>query len=321
MKQLHLSFLFLLFAGLHTTAQTETQKIYFLKNSGVYVKDKDSADYTRTVTDPVAGSSVYQINDFYLNGNKKRTAQAIMNKRMVYEGPYVTWYKNGNQQQRGNYVNDELEGEQHTYYPDGKLYVTKVYSKEGTPAQQSVYIKTVKDLKGKNLVRNGNGKYVIYDEDFKQVTDQGNVKEGLNDGLWTGKNLKRQFSYAESYDKGKFLSGKSTDEKGKIYAYTKLVTDPEFVGGHAALSKFLGTHIRYPEKCQEAGIEGTVFLKFTVLKTGEIRNISVLKSIHPDLNAEALRVVRLFAPWKPGYYRGIAEDTFCNLPVRFVLSN
>ena len=321
MKQFHLSFLFLLLACLHTAAQTNTQKTYFLKNNGVYVKDKDSADYTRTVEEPLAGSSIYQINDFYLNGNKKRTAQAIMTKRMVYEGAFVTYYKNGNKQQTGNYVNDELDGELNTYYPDGKLYATKIYSKEGTPAQQSVYIKTVKDLKGKALVVNGKGKYLIYDEDFKQITDQGNVKEGLYDGIWTGKNLKRKTSYSESYDKGKLLSGKSTDEKGQTYAYTKLVDNPEFIGGHIALSKFLGTHIRYPEICQEAGIEGAVFLKFKVLKSGEIRNISVVRPLHPDMAAEALRVVKLFTPWKPGAYRGITEDMECNLPVRFVLSN
>jgi TonB family protein len=321
MKQLLLSFLFLLFAGLHTTAQTKTQKTYFLKNNGVYVKDKDSADYMRTVDEPAEGSGVYQINDFYLNGNKKRTAMAIMAKRMVYEGAYVSYYKNGNKQQTGNYVKDELDGELNTYYADGKLYTTKIYSNTGTPPQQSVYIKTVKDLKGKNLVVNGNGKYVIYDEDFKQITDQGNVKEGLYDGIWTGKHLKQKSSYSESYDKGKFLSGKSTDEKGQTYAYTKLIDNPEFIGGHVALSRFLGTNIRYPAKCQDEGIEGTVFLKFTVLKNGGISNISVLKQLHPDLAAEALRVVRLFTSWKPGRYRGIAEDMLCNLPVRFSLSN
>jgi TonB family protein len=321
MKQLHLSFLFLLFVGLHTTAQTETQKTYFLKNNGVYVKDKDSADYTRTVDEPAKGSSVYQINDFYLNGNKKRTAQAIMAKRMVYEGTYVSYYKNGNKQQTGSYVNDELNGELNSYYPDGKLYSTKIYSREGTPAQESIYIKTVKDPKGKNLVVNGKGKYLIYDEDFKQITDQGNVKEGLYEGIWTGKNLKQKSSYTESYDKGKLLSGKSTDENGQTYAYTKLVDNPEFAGGQVALSRFLGTNIRYPAKCQDAGIEGTVILKFTVLKTGKISNIGVVRELHPELAREALRVVRLFTSWKPGCYRGIAEDMLCNLPVRFVLSN
>lgn len=321
MKQLQLSLLFLLFAALHTTAQTKVQKTYFLKNNGVYVKDKDSADYMRTVEEPAEGGSVYQVNDFYLNGNKKRTARAIMAKRMVYEGAYVTWYQNGNKQQTGNYVNDELDGELNTYYPNGKLYVTKIYSKEGTPAQQSIYIKTVKDLKGKDLVLRGKGKYIIYDEDFKQITDQGNVNEGLYDGVWTGKNLKGKFSYRESYDKGKLISGKSTDEKGQTYAYTKLVSNPEFAGGQVALSRFLGTHIRYPAKCQEDGIEGTVIIKFTVLKTGGISNIAVARELHPALAAEALRVVKLFTLWKPGYYRGIAEDMLCNLPVRFSLSN
>lgn len=313
--------LFLLFAGLNALAQTPTDTTYYLKNKVGYVRNKDSADYKRIVTAPGPGSSLYQINDYYMDGKKKSTAQGRMDKRMIYEGPYVSYYQNGNKQKEGTYVNNELEGEVNTYYPDGKLYVTKIYKKEGTPALRSEYIKTVKDSKGKVIVVNGNGKYHIYDEDFKQITDEGSVKDGVYDGTWTGKNDEDQISYSETYVKGKLISGKSKDDKGNSYDYTELIVSPEFVGGTAALSVFLGRNIRYPRKCMEEGIEGTVILTFKVLKTGALSQISVTREIHKDLAKEAVRVVKLSPRWKTGYYRGVPSNILCHLPVKFVLGN
>ncbi|MNV68764.1 Gram-negative bacterial tonB protein [compost metagenome] len=99
------------------------------------------------------------------------------------------------------------------------------------------------------------------------------------------------------------------------------MVSPEFVGGPQALSAFLRRNIRYPAKCQKEGIQGTVFLKFKVLKTGAVGDITIIKEPHPDLAKEALRVVKLSPGWKIGYYRGVPTEILCNLPVRFVLDN
>ncbi|SHF37784.1 TonB family protein [Pedobacter caeni] len=319
MNKLNFLLSVLLFFCLNAVAQVPADTTYYIKKNVGYVKNKDSADYKRVVTASKSGNGIYQVNDYYMNGKKKSIGQTRMDKRMIYEGPYVSYYQNGNKEKEGNYVNDELEGEVTTYYPNGKLYTTIVYKKEGTPVQRSEYIKTVKDMKGKNLVVNGKGKYLIYGDDFKEVTDEGSVSDGVYDGIWTGKNTGEKSTYSETYANGKLISGKSIDDKGKSYDYTELLVSPEFVGGQKALSLFLGRNIKYPSKCQEEGIQGTVLLSFKVLKTGEVINVRVTKKVHPELDREALRVVKRSPLWKTGYYRGVPSDLLCNLPVRFVL--
>lgn len=311
--------LFLLFTGLNALAQTPVETIYYLNNKVGYVKDKDSADYKRIVVAVAPGSTTYQINDYFMDGKKKSIGQGRMTRWVIYEGAYVSYYQNGSKRLEGTYVNGQLEGEVNTYYPNGKLYTTIIYKKEGIPVQRSEYVKTVKDKKGKNLVVNGKGNYPVYDEDFKEITDEGGINDGVYDGTWTGKNIKEQLTYVETYAKGKLISGKSRDDKGKSYDYTELTVSPEFTGGPRALSVFLGRNIKYPRKCQDEGIQGTVFLTFKVLKTGELSNITVAKELHPDLAKEAVRVVKLSPRWKTGYYRGVPTEIMCNLPVRFIL--
>ena len=73
---------------------------------------------------------------------------------------------------------------------------------------------------------------------------------------------------------------------------------PEFPGGREAEMKFLAENMRYPQEAREQGIEGKVIVKFTVSdETGEIQNPRVVRSVHPALDAEALRLVKAMPRW------------------------
>lgn len=80
---------------------------------------------------------------------------------------------------------------------------------------------------------------------------------------------------------------------------------PGFEGGDAAaFSKWVNSQIVYPEAAQAAGKEGRVVLKFKVAKDGSIQNVRVLKSVDPELDAEAVRVVSSAPAWTPGMQNG-----------------
>ena len=94
---------------------------------------------------------------------------------------------------------------------------------------------------------------------------------------------------------------------------------PEFPGGMQALMEYLAKNIRYPAKAHEANVQGRVITQFTVGKDGAIRDAKVMRSVSPELDAEALRVISAMPNWKPGKQRGKAVACHFTVPVMFRL--
>jgi len=95
---------------------------------------------------------------------------------------------------------------------------------------------------------------------------------------------------------------------------------PEPIGGFDAMYAFLQSNIRYPEVARNNGISGQVFLEFVVEKDGSISGVKVLVGIYPDLDQEAVRVVKMMPKWKPGKQMGKAVRCFYQIPIRFILN-
>ena len=94
---------------------------------------------------------------------------------------------------------------------------------------------------------------------------------------------------------------------------------PQFPGGKQELMKFLAKNITYPVSAQKAQIEGSVMVQFVVGKDGSVRNPKVVRSVNPELDAEALRLVGIMPKWTPGKQRGKAVPVSYNLPISFRL--
>ena len=111
---------------------------------------------------------------------------------------------------------------------------------------------------------------------------------------------------------------KSDEDKDKIWCY---VIDPiaYYPGGDGELMTFLSKNIKYPEKAIEKKIEGKVFLSIVIDSTGVIRDVSVLRSLEPACDKEAIRVVKLLPKWIPGKKDGKNVNVSYILPVIFKL--
>jgi len=94
---------------------------------------------------------------------------------------------------------------------------------------------------------------------------------------------------------------------------------PEFPGGMAALTAYLGKNIVYPVIAQENGIAGRVTVSFVVNQDGSIVDAVVARPIDPALDREALRVVNSMPRWTPGKQRGKAVRVRYTVPVVFRL--
>ena len=114
----------------------------------------------------------------------------------------------------------------------------------------------------------------------------------------------------------KFEDIKPTEE-GEIFQVVE--EQPMFPGGMQEMMKFLQQNIKYPKEAQEQGKQGRVIVQFVVNKDGSITGDSVVRSVDPLLDAEALRVVRSMPNWTPGKQRGKEVRVRFTLPVSFRL--
>ena len=94
---------------------------------------------------------------------------------------------------------------------------------------------------------------------------------------------------------------------------------PQFPGGEAALMKWLADHIMYPALAAENGVQGRVILQFVVKKDGSVDEVRVVRGKDPDLDREAVRVVRGLPKFIPGKMNGQAVNVWYTLPITFKL--
>lgn len=106
-------------------------------------------------------------------------------------------------------------------------------------------------------------------------------------------------------------------EKEKVF--TSVEQMPQFPGGDAALLKYIGNHMQYPAMAAEQGIEGRVTLQFVVTKTGNVGEVKVVRSLSPECDNEAKRVVKSLPKFIPGRQNGQAVNVWYTLPVTFKL--
>ena len=95
---------------------------------------------------------------------------------------------------------------------------------------------------------------------------------------------------------------------------------PEFIGGVEKLYEYLGNNIKYPEQAKDFSIQGKVFVQFVVWKDGTIRDVNVVRGVHPTLDKEAVRVVKSMPKWTPGKQRGKPVNARFTLPIKFKIS-
>ena len=95
---------------------------------------------------------------------------------------------------------------------------------------------------------------------------------------------------------------------------------PSFPGGISGLRTYLNQNIRYPAEAQENCVQGRVVVSFVVGKDGHISDVTVLRSVDPSLDKEAVRVIRNMPRWTPGKQGGEPVRVRYNVPVSFRLN-
>ncbi len=110
---------------------------------------------------------------------------------------------------------------------------------------------------------------------------------------------------------------KKAPEPEKIF--TAVEESPKFPGGDAELYKWLSKNIRYPEMAAQNNIQGRVTVQFVVEKNGSVGEVKVVRGKDPDLDKEAVRVVKSLPKFIPGKMNGQSVRVWYTLPIMFKL--
>ena len=109
------------------------------------------------------------------------------------------------------------------------------------------------------------------------------------------------------------------ERKDTINVYDCVEQMPSFPGGTQKLKEFIEENLRYPKELEESCVQGRVIVRFIVERNGKLSNVKVVKSVHPALDKEAIRIVKLMPRWIPGRQNGITVRVKCYIPIIFRL--
>jgi len=110
------------------------------------------------------------------------------------------------------------------------------------------------------------------------------------------------------------------DDGNSVFDKGGVDVEPEPVGGAAAWAKFLQKNLRYPGQAMDQQKSGKVWVSFIVEKNGHISTLVVERGVGYGMDDEALRVLKMALPWKPGLQHGQPVRVKYTLPLNFVLN-
>ena len=110
------------------------------------------------------------------------------------------------------------------------------------------------------------------------------------------------------------------DSTDKAVPFAQIEKKPTFNGGNAnEFAQWVAQNLKYPEDAKVAEIQGRVMVQFTVCEDGAVRDVKVLRGVHPLLDAEAVRVLSTSPYWTPGEQGGKPVKVTYQFPVIFKL--
>lgn len=85
------------------------------------------------------------------------------------------------------------------------------------------------------------------------------------------------------------------------------------------MQKYIESHMQYPEASKQNGIEGVVNVECTIKADGTVGTIKIVRMVDPDLEQEAIRLVKNMPAWTPATKGGAPAESTVTIPVTFTL--
>lgn len=112
-------------------------------------------------------------------------------------------------------------------------------------------------------------------------------------------------------------------DQQEVIRYADVDIKPKFNGGDINdFTKWVFSHLEYPQEARKAKITGRVTVQFTINTDGSLSDITVLAGPHETLNNAAVSAIsQAPSSWTPGYEDGKPVAVSYVMPILFQLRN
>jgi Ca-activated chloride channel family protein len=113
-------------------------------------------------------------------------------------------------------------------------------------------------------------------------------------------------------------NGKQAEQPKKPeVVYEEVQVQPMFVGGDAAMQKFIEENMQYPKDAKKNGVQGEVVVKCMINEAGQVVETQVEKGVDANLDAEAVRIVSIMPAFNPGMIDGACVGMWHTVTIKF----
>lgn len=229
------------------------------------------------------------VRDYFINGQIQMKGKYEKNLK---DGVFIYYSDRRTYESAGRYDNEYAVGKWENFHWNGALHNEIFYGDE-------TFTASVFDSLGNQQVKNGNGisRRWYYSG---QVAEEGEYKNGKKEGFWYGFHPDGKPYFKEQYRNNRLIHGVSEDKKGQRYVYDYLSELPFPVTGMPAFKKYVEENKRLPFPARH----GKVKVIFSVGVDGSTWNHTILQSVSPECDHEAIRLVTEGPPWRPALLHG-----------------
>ena len=244
--------------------------------------------------------TVYYDKDW--NKSEQKDAEYVRSYKVDVDHKYRVEdrYINGNKLQMSGYYSsldpDGIKDGHFVYYSDsGFIMKEGNYADDNKIGEWKYYYENSRNIKKIEHFMNGK-----YDGELISYYEDGKIKDKT------------------VYDaKTNAINYSSYDETGKEItrsSYIEVMPKPPY-----DLNKYISENVKYPRKARKNNITGRVLTKFVVDEDGKITNVTVIKHVSPEIDAEAIRVISQMPRWNPGTQNGKPVKVYFTQPLTFDL--
>ncbi len=311
---------YLLLIPLCSFAQNENDTTVYLDSTYSTTTDGNHKYYA-IIKNTNIKKKEYEVIQYYLSGKIESKGLSKSNEYFDEIGEITSYYENGNMKSLKYYKEHYPEGKCTFWYENGAKKAEGEYVV--IPMKEFKNFKTSKlkinnywDKDNNQTVVNGNG--TLEDDGLFDIYDpnsisSGKIKNGYKDGTWTGKSKNPKLQFTEIYKDGELIYGISIDDlnQSNSYSETNKAATPE--GGITVFYKYIQNKFIQPEDQNFKG--GKITTKFDVDNQGNISNVRNIRSLTPETDNQAIKLIEEFKKLNPAEFRGVKIKSTYTLPI------
>lgn len=297
--------------------------VMFFNRSGKTVRTLDSAAYYMLILPPTPDDARYNIQEFYRNGKIKLIGKSDAHENSMrtgvvrFEGDCTTYYPDGNKSAFIHYKMGYKDGQEYLYYPKGNVLSVIKHVQGSSFIFDRNFFWDCYDDKGNAICKEGNGRWITYDDSCKYIQYGGPVKNGLMEGTWTGKIFEPDtINYTFLFKDSRVQSSVGYDKNGKAYPFKNEFERATYRSGPLVFLERLRNRIKLPKDADGKKMSiDTMHVSFVVERDGKLSQFEISGTVAQQVKDVVFAALEKSNEWIPSKVYGVPFRTRVILPL------